>query len=618
MILNKQKHIPKKSNNTFKIKNFKIIASALAKCEINILSSKDYIGGYYANNLILPENINISNNKKINKLCYIYKIIFLLTAKKFNFYSESERENLDYIMLMALLIIKKINKYIFKNYPRLKNKIKKLYAIVIKKRKLITFLQQRILLLEIILKKLTYNKINEKIILKECEKKWIFKIENTLNLTEKNLTKNTDILYEELCSIHKKYAIPDFFLLCGYIYKKTKKNIEKLLKNNIRNNIKKCKNKKSIILIKKTHELKSKKNILYPIFDYKKTHENYNNNNRNTDKSTSISENQNNKSITTNDSSINLIINSKIINEIKTTKIDYQNINKKTKYKEWDYQKNAYKNNWCTLFVKKLKTHNTNKNYIDIISKKHINEFKKKLKLIVNRKKIQKKQNDGENIDLDCIIDNYKDVLTNTFNKVYTKKYKSIKNISLITLIDSSMSTESYTNEIETFKQLKNIANIINHGVSNLIKLNLVAAFYSNTRYDCRFIMVKDFNEKWNDSQFLLNQVIPTGYTRIGPAIRHSISLFKKIKTEKKIILLLSDGHPTDYDEYEGLYGINDIRKSITEANKKKINVKTILINNYNIKNFTQLFGKNNYYTISYKKNICSQLIQFFNSMIKN
>ena len=93
-----------------------------------------------------------------------------------------------------------------------------------------------------------------------------------------------------------------------------------------------------------------------------------------------------------------------------------------------------------------------------------------------------------------------------------------------------------------------------------------IGAFYSNTRQDCRYVEVKRFDESWAHCHPKLVGLHPTGYTRIGPALRHGTELLSQIPARKKLLLLVSDGKPTDYDRYEGAHGVGDVRQAIREA----------------------------------------------------
>lgn len=54
--------------------------------------------------------------------------------------------------------------------------------------------------------------------------------------------------------------------------------------------------------------------------------------------------------------------------------------------------------------------------------------------------------------------------------------------------------------------------------------------------------------------------------TRVGPALRHATELLLRTGARKRLLLLVSDGKPTDLDRYEGRYGIADVRQAVREA----------------------------------------------------
>ncbi|HND86220.1 MAG TPA: hypothetical protein PLU50_10445, partial [Pseudobdellovibrionaceae bacterium] len=62
-------------------------------------------------------------------------------------------------------------------------------------------------------------------------------------------------------------------------------------------------------------------------------------------------------------------------------------------------------------------------------------------------------------------------------------------------------------------------------------------------------------------------------------------------KAQKKILILLTDGKPTDYDGYEGRYGIEDMRKACLEAQMKNIYTKAFAIEKNAKHYFPHMFG---------------------------
>ena len=93
-----------------------------------------------------------------------------------------------------------------------------------------------------------------------------------------------------------------------------------------------------------------------------------------------------------------------------------------------------------------------------------------------------------------------------------------------------------------------------------------VAAFCSQSRRDCRFYVAKGFADPWDVGAKRVVSLEPGGFTRIGPAIRHATAELQKCGARQKLLLLVSDGKPSDVDRYEGRYGVADVHRAVLDA----------------------------------------------------
>jgi nitric oxide reductase NorD protein len=139
-----------------------------------------------------------------------------------------------------------------------------------------------------------------------------------------------------------------------------------------------------------------------------------------------------------------------------------------------------------------------------------------------------------------------------------------------------------------------------------------IGGFYSYTRRDCRFVILKDFAEPWPQCKATLASVEPTGYTRIGPAIRHGSSLLQQQRATQKLLLLISDGKPTDYDRYEGRYGIADVRQAIREAGQVRIHTYALAVDVQAKLYLPEMFGAGNYQILPHPSHLIHSLAQLY------
>jgi nitric oxide reductase NorD protein len=299
-------------------------------------------------------------------------------------------------------------------------------------------------------------------------------------------------------------------------------------------------------------------------------------------------------------------------------------------YDEWDVNKKKYRSDWCSIKENKLEAIkpdplNPNPNdfnkYLDDTKIKHhkeIKKLKKKLDQVLLQRRPKNRQIDGPEIDIDALINCKADIQSGhtPTNKLYISKRKAPSDVSILLLIDSSLSSDSWVDGKKVMDITKESIIVIQEVLDGLFEDIMIASFFSNTRKNCAFNIVKDFDEKWSKCAPRLESVTPTGYTRIGVALRHCFHKFSKVKAKKKVVLLLSDGKPTDYDVYEGKYGIGDVRQCVREAQAQDINIFSLAIDKDAKFYFPQLFGKSNYEILSGPEQLSEQLMKLFSKII--
>ncbi|MCB1144764.1 MAG: VWA domain-containing protein [Leptospiraceae bacterium] len=250
-------------------------------------------------------------------------------------------------------------------------------------------------------------------------------------------------------------------------------------------------------------------------------------------------------------------------------------------YPEWDYKKKDYKLNFCTVYeestlFKKLGYARE----ILLRSTPTTKQFLKKIQILFQEKRIQKRLKMGSDIDLDALISRYADIKAKKTpsEEIYTNHKRDIQDISIYFCLDISLSTDSFI-EGKRILDVERESILIFCESLDTYKIPFgIGAFYSRTHNQCKFLSIKNFHENWIVRRDYLGALSPTGYTRIGPALRHSISILKKQQARQKWIVLLTDARPNDYDQYEGKYGIEDVNKAVREASLSGIHIHGLAI----------------------------------------
>lgn len=278
-------------------------------------------------------------------------------------------------------------------------------------------------------------------------------------------------------------------------------------------------------------------------------------------------------------------------------------------YDEWDGKRNSYKKDWCTIVhesnvVQKIVN---DSDEVKIIKKSHldalethsfiVNSIKKKLIQLSTEVFVKKKLLDGRLLDIDNYIRNRATVIaTKTSDgKFYKEVVKRHRDTCVLMLVDNSLSSDSWVQNRRVLDLCLQSLLIFGEASSSLGDPMMIAGFNSNTRNACRFSEWKGFDEKWQKFKDIADSIKPDGYTRIGPAIRHANYLLSKRKEKRKILLIFTDGRPTDYDRYEGTYGLSDVRKAVTEAEGLGIIPFAIAVDPSAKQFLPNLFGQGNY-----------------------
>ena len=267
-------------------------------------------------------------------------------------------------------------------------------------------------------------------------------------------------------------------------------------------------------------------------------------------------------------------------------------------YDEWDYSKREYKENFCKLYPKNI-TETDVSYYKNTLTENAstLMGLRKMLTNINNKYQQQRRQTQGEEFDIDALTDLYIDIHSGhtPSENIYLSKRKKEKNLSILMLLDVSLSSDGYAAGNRVIDVEKQVSILFGEILNEFDVDFSIDCFFSKTRNYATYLTLKGFDEDWDKARFKIGAVEPEGYTRIGTALRHSGALLDKRNTDNKWIILISDGKPNDYDKYEGKYGINDVKQALRELNERNINSYALAIEANAKYYLPQMFGSNHY-----------------------
>jgi hypothetical protein len=280
-------------------------------------------------------------------------------------------------------------------------------------------------------------------------------------------------------------------------------------------------------------------------------------------------------------------------------------------YVEWDFAVNAYRPSWCLVkeheleegdpdcYNDALKTHNGLLAHLKYQFERIMPERLRKTYRLV----------DGEDLDLNAALEAWADLRMNLppDDKIYWRRHRIQRDVAVVFLLDMSASTAealdvnphkphntstgsaTYGNwrhqRRETLKHVKR-KSIIDMEKESAVLLTQVLESIGDTygiygfsgygRDNVEFYVIKDLAERFSERiKRRIDKITPMQATRMGAAIRHTITKLEQQSAATKILFLFSDGRPQDR-EYsrpgaQQEYAVHDTHMALLEAKQKGI-----------------------------------------------
>lgn len=247
-------------------------------------------------------------------------------------------------------------------------------------------------------------------------------------------------------------------------------------------------------------------------------------------------------------------------------------------YPEWDYRSQSYRPDWTSVYETLHPPGSAAA--IDRLLAKHA-ALAKRLKRLLDLLKPQDKvriryREEGSELDLDVAIRSLIDFRAGSppDPRINMSHRTNGRDIAVLVLLDLSQSlNERTTDGDRTILELSREAvSLLAWAIEALGDPCAIAGFHSDTRHEIRYQHIKGFSESWGDPvKARLAALRATGSTRMGAAMRHAGHYLAHRRADKKILLLLTDGEPSDVDVADPDHLRADARKAVEELAAKEI-----------------------------------------------
>ncbi len=176
---------------------------------------------------------------------------------------------------------------------------------------------------------------------------------------------------------------------------------------------------------------------------------------------------------------------------------------------------------------------------------------------------------DGDELDIEALVDLFVDLRSGSSppEHVYQERRKLARNLGVLILLDASGSaSDTDPGGLAVHDHQRRAAATLASTLDELGDRVAVYAFRSQGRHAVHLPAIKTFDQRFGAvGQARLNQLRPSGFTRLGAGIRGAGEILKtEAGTPNRLLVVLSDGFPYD-DGYEGHYAEADTRRALEE-----------------------------------------------------
>lgn len=272
-------------------------------------------------------------------------------------------------------------------------------------------------------------------------------------------------------------------------------------------------------------------------------------------------------------------------------------------YAEWDYRDNRYKRNWAWVQEKELTELDANE------AAKLLTQYAPALKRLKRAIQTQKparmaplrRQFDGDELDLEAAISYIAEKRAGMSPKATIYRQRVVQHrdtaVTLLADISTSIMQAHPDGGGRVVDSLRAGMLLFAESMEEVGDPYSLAGFASKYRDNVSYYTIKGFDERLTQhTRAVLGGLSGRLATRMGAAIRHAVAAFDRAPAQRRLLLILSDGRPADYDDGgDERYLHEDTRMAVKEAVDAGVHPFCITLDASGSQYLPQIFGAGHY-----------------------
>jgi nitric oxide reductase NorD protein len=216
--------------------------------------------------------------------------------------------------------------------------------------------------------------------------------------------------------------------------------------------------------------------------------------------------------------------------------------------------------------------------------------------LRIGRKIRLSRQHEGHDLDIDAVLDAGIALRTGREPdpRVFRSSTSVYRDLSALLLIDVSESTRDRLASGATILDVERLAvSILAEAMGKLGDPFSLLAFASDGREDVKMTNVKSFDEPYDRACKARLAGLTSGLsTRLGAALRHAGRVIGGTISARKLVIVLTDGEPSDIDMSDPLALVEDARRAAVGLRAAGIDAYGVVLGQPGISAASRIFGR--------------------------
>lgn len=285
-------------------------------------------------------------------------------------------------------------------------------------------------------------------------------------------------------------------------------------------------------------------------------------------------------------------------------------------YPEWDHRAAAYRAGHCV--VRETVAPEGDPQWAGAVRRAHAALFarvRRVFEALRPRRERRRRQIDGDDLDLDAIVADHADRRAHLpgSDRIYTEQRPNRRDVAVSFLVDASGSTDAHVADARSVLEIEQAATLaLCEALRRLGDRHAVHAFSGEGRRDVRVMRIKGFDEDPGVAPGRIAGLAPDRFTRLGAPLRHLTAALAREPARRRLLLLLSDGKPNDEDEYEGRYGVEDVRQAVLEARALGLEVFCLTVDREGSRYLPRMFGPSGYAVLADVRQLPERLLDLY------